>query len=49
MAPKFRSQLSAINLVAITKQKNLSFYGMDAILRNFIDDMKKLVSELNVD
>lgn len=42
--PKYRSKLSAIQLVAIVKHKYLSVYGMDAVLRPFVDDMKKLVS-----
>ena len=44
LSPKFRSKLSLIYLVAIVKQKNLAMYGMDAILRPFVEDMKKLVS-----
>lgn len=38
--PRFRSQLSMIYLVAITKQKNI---GMDAVISPFVDDIKKLV------
>ena len=41
--PKYRSKLSTIQLVAIVKHKYLSVYGMDAVLRPFVDDMKKLV------
>lgn len=41
--PKYRSKLSTIQLVAIVKHKYLSVYGMDAVLRPFVD-MKKLVS-----
>ena len=43
--PKFRSQLSAIYLVAITRHQNVTKYGMDSILCPFVDDMKKLVSK----
>ena len=42
--PKYRSKLSTIRLVAIVKHKHLSVYGMDAVLRPVVDDMKKLVS-----
>ena len=48
MQPKYRSKLSTIQLVAIVKHKHLSMYGMDAMLRPFVDDMKKLVS-VNLD
>ena len=48
MQPKYRSKLSTIQLVAIVKHKHLSVYGMDAVLRRFVDDMKKLVS-INLD
>ena len=41
--PKYRSKLSTIQLVAIVKHKYLSAYGMDAVLRPFVDDMKKLI------
>ena len=41
--PKYCSKLSTIQLVAIVKHKHLSVYGMDAVLRPFVD-MKKLVS-----
>ncbi len=43
MPPKCRSQLSAIYLVAIAHHRNLVKYGMDSILRPFVEDMKKLV------
>lgn len=42
--PKYRSQFSLIHLVAVAKQKNLNLYGMDAVIRPFIDDLKKLAS-----
>ena len=48
MQPKYRSKLSTIQLVAIVKHKHLSMYGMDAVLRPFVDDIKKLVS-VNLD
>ena len=43
LPPKHRSRLSAIHLVAIVKTTILSTYGMDAVLRPFVEDMKKLV------
>ena len=43
MQPRFRSKLSSIELVCVTKTKHIARYGMDAILRPFIDDVKKLV------
>ena len=49
LPPKYRSKLSSIYLVAIAKQKYVTKYGMDAILQLFVQDMKKLVSLLNVD
>ena len=42
--PKQRSKLSSIFLVAIVKHKILNNYGMDAVIRPFVDDVKKLVS-----
>ena len=48
LPPKFRSKLS-FYLVAIAKQKYVTKYGMDAFLQLFVQDMKKLVSLLNVD
>lgn len=44
MSPKYRSKLSAIQLVAIAKQKDLSLYGMDAVMQPFVKDIKNLVS-----
>lgn len=44
VSPKYRSKLSAIHLVAIAKHKNLSTYGMDALLKPFVRDLKRLVS-----
>ena len=43
LPPKFRSRLSAIHLVAIVNRNVLSQYGMDPVLRPFVDDLKKLV------
>ena len=44
LPPKFRSRLSSIHLVAIVNRNVLSQYGMDSVLRPFVDDLKKLVS-----
>ena len=35
--------LGSIHLVAIVKTTILSMYGMDSVLRPFVDDIKKLV------
>jgi len=43
LPPKYRSRLSAVYLVAIVKTTILSMYGMDKVLRPFVDDIKKLV------
>ena len=43
LPPKYRSRLLAIHLVAIVKTTILSMYGMDNVLRPFVDDIKKLV------
>ena len=42
--PKYRSQLSSIHLVALVKTSFISSYGIDAVLRPIIDDVKKLVN-----
>ncbi len=46
--PKFRSKLSSIQVVTIVKSTVLGVYGMDAVLRTFVDDLKKLVSSVSV-
>ena len=43
MSPKYRSQLCNIQLVAIAKSTMISQYGMDEILKPFVNDLKKLV------
>ena len=43
ISPKYRSQLSAIQLVALVKSSFISTYGMDEILKPFVKDVKKLV------
>ena len=43
--PKFRSKLSSIQVVTIVKTTLISQYGIDAVLKPFIEDLKKLVSE----
>lgn len=44
LRPKYWSRLSAIHLVSLVTHSNLSYYGIDTVLKPFIDDMKKLVS-----
>jgi hypothetical protein len=39
-----RSKLSAIYLLALVKHKLLVKYGIDRVLKPFIEDVKKLVS-----
>ena len=43
LSPMYRSQLSNIHLVAIAKTGHIDTYGMDAVLKPFVDDLKKLV------
>jgi hypothetical protein len=45
VSPKFRSKLS-IQLVAIDLHSDLMTYGMDAIIRPFIEDVMKLVNNI---
>lgn len=40
--PKYRSSLKAINLVSLSKHKNISKYGMDTFLSPFVEDLKVL-------
>ena len=44
MRPKYRSKLTAIHVISIVHQKNISTYGIDAVIKPFVDDIKKLVS-----
>lgn len=44
MEPKYRSRVASIQLLAIVKKSVLDNYGMDAVLKPFVDDIKKLVS-----
>ena len=43
LALKYRSRLTPIHLVALVKSIFIGTYGIDAILKPFIDDMKNLV------
>jgi len=43
LSPKYRSKLSSIYLLALVKSKFISEYGMDAVLKPILDDIKKLV------
>ena len=47
LSPKFRSKLSAIQLVGIVKTTVLAMYGMDAVLQPIVDDLMKLVGNLH--
>ena len=47
LSPKFRSKLSAIQLVGIVKTTVLAIYGMDAVLQPIVDDLMKLVGNLH--
>ena len=40
--PAFRSKLESINLVAIFRCNLLEHYSIDAILKPFVQDLKKL-------
>lgn len=42
--PRLRSQLSAIHLVAVVRTNYIDAYGVDEILRPFVEDIKKLES-----
>lgn len=48
LAPRYRSHLSNIHLLAIVKSKMISLYGIDEILKPMIDDVKKLVGMVSV-
>ncbi len=43
LAPRYRSKLSSIQLLGIVKRRVIEVYGMNAILKPFVDDLKKLV------
>lgn len=43
LSPRYRSHLPNIQLVAVTKTAMISNYGVDKILKPFVDDIKKLV------
>ena len=43
LSPKYRSKLTSIYLLALVKSTFISTYGMDVVLKPFINDMKKLV------
>ena len=43
MHPRHRSQLSAIQLVCIAKTCIIKKYGIDAILKPLVEDIKELV------
>lgn len=43
LPPKCRSQLTSIYLVALVKSTFITTYGIDAVLRPFVNDVRKLV------
>lgn len=43
LAPKYRSKVSMIQLSGIVKKTVIDEYGMNTILKPFVDDLKKLV------
>ena len=43
LEPKYRSKLTSIQLLGIVKKSVLDSYGMNAILKPFVEDFKKLV------
>ena len=43
LMPRYRSSLSAIQLLGIVKRSAMVEYGTNAVLQPFIDDIKKLV------
>jgi len=43
LSPKYRSQISAIHLVALVKSTYIGTYGMDSVLKPIVEDVKKLV------
>lgn len=45
--PKYRSKLSQIHLVAMVTAPYLSKYGIDAVIKPFVKDVKKLVKKHN--
>ena len=47
LPPKYRSRLTSIHLLALVKSSFISQYGMDAIMKPFIQDLKKLVKYSN--
>lgn len=40
--PQYRSNLNAINLIAVAKHKDICAYGLDTYLSPFVDDLKTL-------
>ena len=48
LMPRYRSSLSAIQLLGIVKRSIMIEYGMNAILQPFVNDIKKLVYEITL-
>ena len=46
---EYRSKLKSINLLALVETRHLKKYGMDAILKPFIEELQKLGEDLGYD
>ena len=42
ISPQYRSSLNMIQLIALVKSDDVSYYGIDKILQPFMDDLAKL-------
>lgn len=45
--PEFRSKIRQIQLAAIVKCDHIKKYGVNAVLKPILDDVKQLVSSLD--
>lgn len=45
----YRSTLHSIQLLAVVNSNSLKAYGIDAILRPAVDDLKKLAIEVSIE
>ena len=43
ISPKYRSRVASIQLLGLVKSTYISEYGMDAVLKPIVEDIKKLV------
>ena len=44
MRPVFRSSITAIQVIAVAKTKDIKDYGCEALLNSFINDIENLSS-----